>query len=73
MSDLPTRLIVRSFKQYKYAIAHGANLPVHCCNCSMQLSDENTHTSEGWVRACKEGVCEDCHEDIIDFISGDAS
>lgn len=73
MYALRTQLIVRSFRQYKFAKACGEELPTHCCNCSMPLSDENTHTPEGWIKACKEGMCEDCSEDIIDFLSGDSS
>ena len=64
-------LIPRSFKEFQYAVAHGADIKTQCNNCSMGFSDENTHTPEGWVNTQMEGICEECHEDFLENMYGD--
>lgn len=64
-------IIPRSYKEFQWAKAYVANLLTSCSNCSMDFSDENTHTPEGWVNTQQIGVCEDCHEDFLDNMYGD--
>ena len=34
------------------------------------FSSENTHTPEGWTNTQAYGICEDCIEDLLDFVTG---
>lgn len=67
-------LRVRNEESFKAAVVVGVpDLIKQCCNCGMPFSRDNVFTPEGWAHTQREGMCEACHEDLVDFISGDAS
>ena len=64
-------MLIRNNSDFQVAIGRVPDLKKNCCNCSMLFSNLNTHTPEGWLRTQKEGICEDCYEDIIDNVYGE--
>ena len=60
-------------KEFKLFTRYNGVCHTHCTNCSMTFTNECNREPLEWVRACKEGICGKCFEEIVDHISGDSS